>query len=162
ARWDYSNYGFVLLGAIIESVSHESYYAYVDEVVFQPARMGSTDSPPEDQPDPRRAVGYLHDGKPNTDTLPYRGTAAGGRLSTVGDLLLFADALQNRSLVDDEHLKLLTTGSVTTPGGDKYAFGFGDKTEDGVRCIGHEGGAPGMNGSLDTCDSGYTIAVLSN
>ncbi len=32
----------------------------------------------------------------------------------------------------------------------------------GVRCFGHGGGAPGMNGELDICQSGYTIAVLAN
>ena len=31
-----------------------------------------------------------------------------------------------------------------------------------MRCVGHGGGAPGMNGELAICDSGYTIAVLSN
>jgi CubicO group peptidase (beta-lactamase class C family) len=165
-RWEYSNYGFVLLGAIIESVTHRDYYAWVEEHVFVPAGMDSTGSPPESTHDPRRAIGYMRDPAgawvPNTDTLPYRGTAAGGGLSTVTDLVRFAIALQNRTLLDEKHVQLLTTGQVAMPGGDKYAFGFADGTDDGVRCIGHDGGAPGMNGSLATCDSGYTIAVLSN
>ena len=33
----------------------------------------------------------------------------------------------------------------------------------GVRCFGHGGGAPGMNGELRICPSnGYVIAILSN
>jgi hypothetical protein len=31
-----------------------------------------------------------------------------------------------------------------------------------VRCFGHRGGAPGMDGDLQICESGYTIVVLSN
>jgi hypothetical protein len=60
---------------------------------------------------------------------------------------------------------LLTTGKVETPGGgSKYGYGFGDETSaDGVRCFGHGGGAPGMNGDLKICpQSGYVIAVLAN
>ena len=37
-----------------------------------------------------------------------------------------------------------------------------DDASDGVRCFGHGGGAPGMNGKLSICDSGYTIVVLAN
>jgi CubicO group peptidase (beta-lactamase class C family) len=165
-RWEYSNYGFVLLGAIIESVTHDSYYERVEAHIFRPAGMDSTESPPEHTPDARRATGYMRGDTgawvPNTDTLPYRGTSAGGGLSTVMDLVRFSIALQNRTLLDEAHVKLLTTGQVAMPGGDKYAFGFSDSTDDGVRCVGHGGGAPGMNGAFDTCDSGYTIAVLSN
>jgi D-alanyl-D-alanine carboxypeptidase len=167
ARWNYSNYGFVLLGAIIETITKQTYYDWVDAHVFRPSGMSASGSPPEDQPDPARAIGYMRElptapWKPNTDTLPYRGTSAGGGLSTVGDLLRFANALQEHKLLDEAHTKLLTTGKIATPNGAKYAFGFSDETEDGVRCVGHGGGAPGMNGALEICDSGYTIAVLAN
>jgi len=32
-----------------------------------------------------------------------------------------------------------------------------------VRCFGHSGGAPGMNGDLQICPaSGYVVAILAN
>jgi hypothetical protein len=37
-----------------------------------------------------------------------------------------------------------------------------DSTQHGPRCVGHGGGAPGMNGQLTICDNGYTIVVLAN
>ncbi len=58
SRWEYSNYGFVLLGALIEAASGVSYYDYVREHVFRPAGMTSTDSLPESEDVPGRAVGY--------------------------------------------------------------------------------------------------------
>ena len=58
SRFEYSNYGFVLLGAIIEAVSGESYYDYVREHVFGPAGMTSTDSLPESVEVPNRSIGY--------------------------------------------------------------------------------------------------------
>src|ERR1700753_3697978 len=133
--------------------------------------MNSTDSLPEDQAVANRSVGYTRSEDdasktgPNDATLPYRGTSAGGGYSTVGDLVAFANALENHKLLDADHLALLTTGKAETGrGGPKYAYGFFDDiAPDGVRCFGHGGGAPGMNGELMICPvSGYTIAVLAN
>jgi D-alanyl-D-alanine carboxypeptidase len=178
--WKYSNYGFVLLGVVIEKVTGQSYYDYVREHVYAPAGMTSTDSIPEDQAVPNRSVGYMSfrpEGSPkpppgqtswpNEDSLPYRGTSAGGGYSTVGDLLAFANALQKHVLLDASHSQLLTTGKVAVPGQDHYAYGFTDQTVGGVHCVGHNGGAPGMNGSLLICDppaaaSPYVVVALAN
>ena len=167
SRWEYSNYGFLLLGMVIEKVSGQDYYEYVREHVYKPAGMKSTDSLPEDQIVQNRSVGYMKDGgapwKPNTDTLPPRATSAGGGYSTVEDLLRFANALNSHKLLNERYTELLTTGKVETGGGGKYAYGFGDNVEGGVRWFGHGGGAPGMNGDLKIFpQSGYVIAVLAN
>ena len=168
SRWEYSNYGFLLLGVVIERVSGKSYYDYVRENVYVPAGMTSTGSLPEDENVPGRSIGYTGMGggslHPNTDTLPYRGTSAGGGYSTVEDLQRFASALLNHKLLNTEYTDMLTTGKVETPGRGKYAFGFSDEGADsGARHFGHGGGAPGMNGDLQIYpQSGYVIAVLSN
>jgi len=177
SKWAYSNYGFLLLGVLIEKVSGQSYYDYVAEHVYKPAGMTLTASLAEDQVVPGRSIGYTHmrppgpgaEGaapeawRPNTDTLPYRGTSAGGGYSTVEDLLRFANALENHKLLDAEHTELLTTGKVDTGGGGKYGYGFGDRSFGGMHCFGHGGGAPGMNGDLEICpEAGYVVAVLAN
>jgi D-alanyl-D-alanine carboxypeptidase len=167
SRWQYSNYGFLLLGVLIEKVSGQSYYDYVRDHIFKPAGMTGTASEPEDQLVADRSLGYTRLGgsglRPNTNTLPYRGTSAGGGYSTVEDLLKFATALQKHKLLNAQYTELLTTGKVDTPMGGKYAYGFGDTMINGTRCFGHGGGAPGMNGELKICPGpGYVIAVLAN
>jgi len=168
SKWSYSNYGFLLLGVIVEKASGQNYYDYVRDHVYAPAGMTSTGSLPEDQAVPQRSVGYTKFGggeawRPNTDTLPYRGTSAGGGYSTVEDLQRFADALANHKLLDAHHSELLTTGKMDTGNGDKYAYGFMDRTQGGVRNFGHGGGAPGMNGELAVYpQSGYVVTVLAN
>jgi D-alanyl-D-alanine carboxypeptidase len=166
SRWAYSNYGFILLGVIIEKVSGQSYYDYVREHVYLPAGMVSSASEPEDQPVADRSIGYTKinspEERPNTDTLPYRGTSAGGGYSTVEDLLRFANALQENKLLNAHYTELLTTGKPGTPD-NTYAYGFGDHKINGTRCFGHGGGAPGMNGALEICPGpGYVVAVLAN
>ncbi len=168
SRWEYSNYGFLMLGVIVERVSGRNYYDYVSENIYKPAGMASTGSFPEDQNVPERSVGYTQgDGnklQPNTETLPYRGTSAGGGYCTVEDFLRFANALTHHKLLNAQNTELLTTGKVDTPRGDKYAFGFMDNgAGTGRRHFGHGGGAPGMNGDLQIFpQSGYAVVVLSN
>jgi CubicO group peptidase (beta-lactamase class C family) len=167
SRWKYSNYGFLLLGVIVEKVSGQSYYDYVRDHIFKPAGMTATASEPEDQVVADRSAGYMRSDSGgwqlNTDTLPYRGTSAGGGYSTVEDLLKFATALQKNKLLNPQYTEMLTTGKVETPGGGKYAYGFQDATVNATRCFGHGGGAPGMNGELKICPGpGYVVAVLSN
>ena len=167
SRWVYSNYGFVLLGALIEKVSGQSYYDYVRDHVYKPAGMLSTGSDPEDQPIADRAIGYMKapgsgTWQPNTNTLPYRGMAAGGGYTTVGDLLRFATALTGHKLLNPEYTSLLLTGKVQA-GNGRYAYGFNDQLIGGMRAVGHSGGAPGMNGDLVILpESGYVVAALAN
>jgi CubicO group peptidase (beta-lactamase class C family) len=168
SRWAYSNYGMLLLGVVIERVSGQSYYDYVAEHIYRPAGMTRSGSEPESEVVRDRSIGYM---RPrgggawtrNTNTLPWRGTAAGGGYSTVGDLMRFATALMGHRLLDAEHTALLITGKVDTGGGRMYAYGFEDGRKDGVGAVGHGGGAPGMNGDLRIYpQSGYVVAVLSN
>jgi D-alanyl-D-alanine carboxypeptidase len=58
SNWDYSNYGFVLLGRIIELTSGQSYYDYVRDHIFKPAGMKSTDNLPEEPRVPGLSIGY--------------------------------------------------------------------------------------------------------
>jgi CubicO group peptidase (beta-lactamase class C family) len=167
SQWKYSNYGFLLLGVIVEKVSGQSYYDYVRDHIFKPAGMIATASEPEDQVVADRSTGYMRSEgtgwQPNTDTLPYRGTSAGGGYSTVEDLLKFATALQTNKLLKPQYTEMLTTGKVETPNGGRYAYGFQEASVNGTRCFGHGGGAPGMNGELKICPGpGYVVAVLAN
>jgi CubicO group peptidase (beta-lactamase class C family) len=161
-RHEYSNYGYILLGALIKAVSGASYYDYVRDNVFEPAGMTSTDSLPESEDVPNRAVGYMRSGSgdawmPNTDTLPWRGTAAGGGYSTVGDLMRFAQALSSGTLISKA-----TLADATRQQQDQYGYGF-TVGQEPVPNYGHGGGAPGMNGELRVFPKlGYVVVILSN
>jgi D-alanyl-D-alanine carboxypeptidase len=169
SQWAYSNYGFILLGAVIEKVSGRSYYDYVQQHIYAPAGMARSGSLPENQAVADRSIGYTKPPGttawvPNTDTLPYRGTSAGGGYSTVEDLARFAHALLSHELLSPDSTKLLITGKVKAGPGARYAYGFEDARDaDGNGWVGHGGGAPGINGDLRIYPKpGYVVAVLTN
>jgi CubicO group peptidase (beta-lactamase class C family) len=159
----------VLLGVVIERVTGQSYYDYMQDHIYKPAGMPSTGSLPEDQVVPDVSIGYMRSPATggwvrNTDTLPYRGTSAGGGYSTVGDLFQFANALLRHQLLNANSTELLLTGKVEAGPGGKYAYGFEDQRDkDGNGWVGHGGGAPGMNADLRIYPkSGFVVAVLAN
>jgi D-alanyl-D-alanine carboxypeptidase len=167
AQHVYSNYGFLLLGALIERASGKSYDDHVAARVLAPAGMTATGTAPEDSLVPGRSVGYTRQASgalaSNAPTLPYRGTPAGGGYSTVGDFARFAVAVRERRLLDSAHTTLLLAGKVAIGQGAQYAYGFFDRVVRGRRFVGHSGGAAGMSGVLEFEPSGgYVVVVLSN
>jgi CubicO group peptidase (beta-lactamase class C family) len=163
SREAYSNYGFVLLGAIIERVTGSSFHDVLRERIFNPAGMHDTGAEPEDQVRAQVSIGYTRTESglvDNRDLLPWRGTAAGGGYTTAGDLLRFADALLTQRLLRSESLSEATRSQ--TPGG-LYGFGFQIGGSGDTRHFGHAGGAEGMNGALRIYPaSGDVVVALSN
>jgi CubicO group peptidase (beta-lactamase class C family) len=140
----YSNGGYIVLGAIIERITGQSYYDYVREHIFKPAGMNNTDSYEEDAGVPNLATGYRRNERgqrvSNIYTKPARGSSAGGGYSTAEDLLKFSLALQAGKLLSASNTKRLVGGG-----------------------LGIAGGAPGIAAALEIDPaSGYTIVVLSN
>lgn len=167
SRWAYSNYGFILLGRIIEQASGMSYYDYVREKIFRPAGMKDTASYWKTEEVDNLARGYIaergSEPRRNDATLPMRGTSAGGGYSTVGDLQRLAAALLGHQLLDARHTALLTTPHASTGRRGAYGYGFAIAGEGRWRWFGHGGGAPGINSDLRIFpETGYVVAVQSN
>ncbi|GEA07740.1 penicillin-binding protein [Alteromonas sp. KUL42] len=163
--FQYSNFGFILLGKIIENVSGQDYYEFLKENLFSELDMKATGFEPEERVSRELTKGYMRvEDKwvDNKDTLPWRGTAAGGAYSTTGDLFKFAVALKNEKLISKETLNLATTKHVAM-GDAAYGYGFGVFGEGESFFYGHNGGAAGMSSWLSIYPkSGYIIIVLSN
>jgi len=159
SKSDYSNFGFILLGVIIQKVSGEDYYDYVRDHIFLPAGMTDTASLPESENVPGRVNGYTQkDGKwvLNTDTLPWRGTSAGGGYSTLADLLRFAHAMMDGKLLPDD-LRDAATRSETQ--GDWYGYGFELHGTGLAHSYGHTGGAPGMSTEMRIYPNAKTVVI---
>ncbi|HEX8635893.1 MAG TPA: serine hydrolase domain-containing protein [Pyrinomonadaceae bacterium] len=167
-KWAYSNTGMLVLGAVIEKVTGQSYFDYIRENIYKPAGMTNTDAYELDLVTPNLAVGYQkefnEDGtvrfRNNVFQHVIRGGPAGGGYSTVGDLLKFDVALRANKLVGAEYVKQLLSAKpeLNSP---EYGYGFGVDVKN--RIVGHSGGFPGISSNLDMfLDSGYTAIVMSN
>jgi CubicO group peptidase (beta-lactamase class C family) len=166
ARQAYSNYGFILLGRIVEQVSGLGYDEYIQRNIFAPAGMASTGNRPESENLPRRAVSYTGSGaglKSAADTLPLNGTAAGGGYATIGDFNRFMEGLTSHRLLRRETLQKLIDGRVKMADGEFAGYDFGETVPDAGRWIGHSGGAPGMSGTLQHfLNNRVTLIILAN
>lgn len=166
--WNYSNAGYMLLGRIVEKVSHERYDDYIRQHVFAPAGMQASGFDALDEVTPRLAVGYFHDGlfssawKADWMKIPYKGDPAGGAYATNADLLRFARALREGRLVGPATLDKMFDGPVPAgPGG--YAAGFGDRLSHERHIRGHAGGVEGTDANLQMVwGTDAAVALTSN
>ncbi|WP_306204041.1 serine hydrolase domain-containing protein [Actinoplanes sp. RD1] len=161
SAYDYSNYGYVLLGAIVERIAGRDDLA---ATVFGPAGMTRSGNDPEEPPAPDLAVGCTGEaGEPNTDFRVLLGNPAGGAYATAGDLRRFALAVLHHELLDAAHTELLTRGKVNAGFGGRQAYGFLERTVHSIRSIGGAGGFPGANAVLTIHpESEHVTVVLAN
>ena len=151
SKFEYDNYGYIVLGAIIQKVSGQSYYDYVATHVFKPAGMTHTGYPLREEMD-GVAVPYsrfdsraLHSVRAE---LPWRGMPAGGGVSTAGDMIRFVAALNNGKLLSRTMLARAVRNETGRPDG-WYGFGFIVSKVGNFPYWGHGGGAAGQSLVLD-------------
>jgi len=172
-KFQYSNSGFMLLGAIIEKVSGQDYYSYVQEHIYKPAGMNDTGFYEPGKEIPNLAIGYtkhgpndepLAEARDNNNLREVKGGPAGGGYSTAPDLVKFHQALFGYKLLDKTHTELVTTGKVDAFGGrGRYGYGFGDNNAGGKHSVGHNGGSPGIAANFEMFpELGYTAVALMN
>lgn len=167
-RFGYSNAGYILLGAVIEKASGQSYYDYVREHVFKPAGMLDTDFYELDTEPRNISTGFMDGpgGKrlSNIFDLDVKGSPAGGAYTTGPDMARFHAALTGHKLIREATLDRLWAGVVDEPGrGTKYAYGASIARYNGTQIVSHGGGWKGVTNHFDIYpDLGYTVVVLSN
>ena len=101
--WSYSSAGFNLLQAVVERASGLSFEDYMRTRVWEPAEMPRTMLDVPSRIVPRRGHGYARDDDGNRINAAFFDMpdlwAAGGVLSTAGDLARFAVAINDGTLL---------------------------------------------------------------
>jgi CubicO group peptidase (beta-lactamase class C family) len=164
----YSNTGMLMLGVVIEKVTGQSYFDYIDKHIYQLANMPNSASYEMDQPVPNLAIGYEPSSKNDTGWINnlfmhvVKGGPAGGGFSTLADMHQFSLALTNYKLLNKALTEQIYSAkpALHSP---NYGYGFNVAGTSDNRIIGHRGGFPGILANLDIhLDSGFVSIVLSN
>ena len=167
AEYLYCNTGYTLLGVVVARVSGRSLDAFCQERLFGPLGMTRTqwrDDFREVVADRATAYGRREDGAFYTNMSFTNAIGNGGLLTTVGDLLVWNENLDNprvggRAFVD----QLETRGRLNDGSEIEYAQGLSVTAYKGVREVSHSGSTAGYQTFLARFpEARLSIAVLSN
>ena len=166
-RFALTNSGYVLLGLLIEVISGMSYREFIQTSIFTPLGMEHSYYMLQGIIIPRRAAGYVrvHQGYQHA---PFRSVttsfAAGGLGATVGDLLIWDNALRTQPLLSPDMQERITT-PVRLMNGECSTYGLGWFVEEraGHRVAYHPGDIEGFTTLMVRyLDTPLTLILLAN
>lgn len=172
SRFQYNNAGYMVLANVVEAASGQPFSTYLDQAFFKPLGMSETHllTSGAEGVVTHRAFGF----RPRPD-VPRRALdqipgfyvrGAGGLYSTVGDLLIWQNALNAGRVIPSDLLRRATeptrlSDGTTTP------YGFGGLNlrpdSDGGRRVWHGGHWRAFKSDLSYYpDTGLTVIQLTN
>ncbi|MGW1044274.1 serine hydrolase domain-containing protein [Streptomyces sp. NPDC002547] len=171
-KFSYSNTNYILLGLIIEKITHRSYKQELNRRIIQPLRLRDTQLPVRSLKVPEPAAhGYLlgqpgHAPKDITSAIsPSTTWAAGALTSTVSDLARFDRALLTGKLLPKAQLnKMMKAGPYKVDPADPtkgYGLGLEKVRLCGVTMWGHTGTVLGTQTNAFTSADGTRQLVLA-
>ena len=173
AAWNYSNTNYLLLGMIIEKVTHDSWEDQVTRRIIVPLGLHHTYAPGTSTRLPQpHATGYLiFDKNTQVDTTAENmswADSAGALISTAADLTRFWSAIGHGTLLPPEQMREMRR-TVPANGGDsasvpgsQYGLGiFFIPLSCGGGYWSHEGDVPGYNTIGAVSSDRRTTVVLS-
>ncbi len=166
-KYNYSSYGYNLLGAVIEGASGESYGDYIRKNIFKP--LGMINSQIDDPVDliPHRVRGYrlINGTIKNSEYVDVSSRfAGGGTRSTVVDLLKYANGIMEKKLLKEKTWNLMFSSMATREGRfTGYGMGWGVRPWRGHFQVSHGGSQPETRTHILIFPTErFAIAIASN
>ncbi len=172
SKYAYSNVGYSILAAILETVTGESYDEFVYERLFKPAGMNDTGYDLNRIDKTRLASGYRGDEDWgnfaekawDTDGPYWHLRGNGGLLSSLSDMLKWHIALSKPGILSEQALEDLQTPYVKEgPGGSSYAYGWSIEQSTHGNLVTHNGGNPYFSTDFRRyTDADIAMLVMAN
>src|SRR5258707_6263107 len=150
SKFNYSTYGYTLLGCVLEGAASEKYVDFVKKNVFQPAGMAQTQADDFFAVIPHRTHWYHKDKSGlvrNAGVLDssYK-IPGGGLISSAEDMARFEAAILADKLMHRATRDLMWTSLKTADGkATGYGLGWGLADKFGVHIFAHTGGQHGTS-----------------
>ena len=149
-KFNYSTYGYTLLGCVLEGAASQKYIDFVRENIFKPASMAQTQADDFFTIIPHRTRWYHKDKSEivrNAGVLDssYK-IPGGGLISSADDMARFEAAMLADKFVKRPARDLMWTPQKTPDGKSTgYALGWGISDKFGIHIVAHTGGQQGTS-----------------
>jgi CubicO group peptidase (beta-lactamase class C family) len=165
AEYLYTNTGYTLAAIIVQRVSGKTFAEFTDERFFRPLAMGST----RWREDFRRVVkgrarAYTAERQEWVEDMPFENEhGAGGLLTTIGDLLVWNEALRSNRLGQKLTDQLQERTVLANGEQANYARGLFVERRRDLLEVSHGGSTRGYRSWIGRYpDHGLSVAVLCN
>ncbi|HKV64522.1 MAG TPA: serine hydrolase domain-containing protein [Candidatus Acidoferrum sp.] len=149
-KFNYSTYGYTLLGCVLEGAASQKYVEYVHQNIFKPAGMAQTQADDFFFVIPHRTRWYHKDKSGivrNAGVLDssYK-IPGGGLISSADDMARFEAAILADKLIKRPTRDLMWTSLKTADGKNTgYGLGWGISDRLGIHVVAHTGGQQGTS-----------------
>jgi CubicO group peptidase (beta-lactamase class C family) len=162
SQYAYCNSGYMLLGLIIEKVTHKPYEQVVRELILTPLDMTHSGFDFAGLKSPNKAIGYTKYTQSTKETsIPWDSTAtlsAGSLYSTVGDLYRWHQGILNFKVYNQQSLE-----KATTPFLEGYGLGCWVDMIYNKKVVSHGGNILGFTGYYGRIqEEDVCIIILNN
>jgi serine beta-lactamase-like protein LACTB, mitochondrial len=167
-KFNYSTYGYTVLGCVLEGAASQKYVDFVRENIFKPADTTQTQADDFFAIIPHRTRWYHKDKSGivrNAGVLDssYK-IPGGGLISSADDMARFEAAMLADKLVKRPARDLMWTPQKTTDGKSTgYGLGWGISDKFGVHIVAHTGGQQGTSTAFALVPERHAaVVVLAN
>lgn len=152
-KFQYSTYGYTVLGCVLEGAASEKYVDYVKENIFEPAGMTETQADDFFAIVPHRSRWYHKD---KGGVLQNAGVLdssykipGGGLISSADDMAQFEIAILANKLLKPATREVMWTPQKAADGSQNgYALGWETQKKYGLALVEHTGGQQGTSTSI--------------
>ncbi len=167
--FNYTTYGYVVLGGIIETVSGQSYEDYIKENIWDVAGMINTGIEQRDRSYENKSELYHRNNRGNIEVATPNNLSdripGGGFYSTLDDMMKFGNAILDNAFISEESLEIMFEIPSIENNGIPYGLGwyFLDEIPNYGSVYGHPGAQTGASTMfLMLPEQDFFVIVLSN
>ncbi|HDR7717022.1 MULTISPECIES: serine hydrolase domain-containing protein [Bacillus cereus group] len=169
-KYQYSNANYIVLGALIEGVTNETYSSYMEKHIFQPLNMNGAAASKEIAYEKDYLTGYQSwFGIPRKSVVSYDNAGAPygyitANLEDMIQFLMFLNRKEHTQFLKKENIDLYLSSLYKINSEKSYGFGLRTTNiNDGEKMIWHSGSTPDARAEMFTLNnSGWSGVILTN